>query len=133
MFATSITPPAAFRSYRTPLRQVLQNLIGNAIKHHHEDRGEIVVSCEALGTSVRFTVSDDGPGIAPEFHERVFGMFETLRSRDAVEGSGLGLALVKKIVESLEGRVSLDSADGAGTRVSFTWPILDDGAVQRTG
>ena len=69
-----------------------------------------------------FRVQDDGPGIAPEFHERVFQMFETLKPRDDVESSGIGLAIVQKIVESYNGRVQIESTDNRGTTISFTWP-----------
>ena len=70
-----------------------------------------------------FRVQDDGPGIAPQFHERVFEMFETLKPRDGVESTGIGLAIVKKTVESNDGRVQIESNGNRGTRISFTWPI----------
>ena len=110
-------------AYRTPLRQVLQNLLGNAIKHHDRDTGSIVVACELHEGRLEFTVCDDGPGIAPEFRERVFDMFETLRSRDELEGSGMGLSIVKKIVESQGGTVHIEAAEERGTRVRFWWPL----------
>ena len=110
-------------AYRTPLRQVLQNLLGNAIKHHDRDTGSIVVACELHEGRLEFSVCDDGPGIAPEFRERVFDMFETLRSRDELEGSGMGLSIVKKIVESQGGTVHIEAAEERGTRVRFWWPL----------
>jgi signal transduction histidine kinase len=67
-------------------------------------------------------VSDDGPGIAPEFHERIFEIFQTLQPRDQVEGSGIGLAIVKKSVESSGGTIQVESAPGEGTTFRFTWP-----------
>jgi signal transduction histidine kinase len=109
---------------RLVLEQVLMNLIGNAIKHGHVDRPEVTVQVAArdLLEAVEFIVIDDGPGIAPEYHERVWGIFQTLASRDKVEGTGVGLALVKKIVERRGGRVSLDSEKDKGATFRFTWP-----------
>lgn len=70
-----------------------------------------------------FEIGDDGPGIASEFHQRIFEMFSTLRSRDEVEGSGMGLALVKKIVEQGGGRITVASiADERGATFRFTVP-----------
>ena len=68
------------------------------------------------------SVSDDGPGIALEFHERIFQVFQTLKPRDEVEGSGMGLAIVKKIIEGRNGRITVTSAPGQGASFRFTWP-----------
>jgi PAS domain S-box-containing protein len=106
---------------RVPLQQVFHNLIGNALKHGGP-AVRVRVSCAEEGGGYAFTVADDGPGIAPQFHQRIFGIFQTLASRDRVEGSGLGLALVKKIVEHRGGRVSVLSAEGQGAAFTFTWP-----------
>lgn len=109
---------------KAPLTQVLQNLIGNAIKHHdHPEDGHIWVNARSTPYAVEFTVTDDGPGIPEQFRERVFGMFQTLKPRDEVEGSGMGLAIVKKLVERVGGRIWLeDGRDGRGLTVRFTWP-----------
>ncbi len=116
---------------RTRLQQVFANLIGNALKHHNRPDGRIAVQAHETEDPhyYEFTVSDDGPGIAPQYHERIFGIFQTLRPRDQVEGSGLGLALVKKIVEQYGGRIWLESAEGQGTTFHFTWPK----AIRREG
>lgn len=117
------------RGPKAPLGQIVRNLVGNAVKHHHRDAGRVTVAIALRGEWLDIAVSDDGPGIAPEFHERVFGMFTTLRPRDELEGSGMGLALVKKLVEAHGGAVELDSAPGRGTTVRFTWPRhFDPGA-----
>jgi signal transduction histidine kinase len=105
-----------------PLQQVLYNLIGNAIKHHDRVGGLIEVGVTETASRLRFTVRDDGPGIPEEFHEKIFGMFHTLKPRDQVEGSGMGLALVKKIVERFGGTVTVISGEGRGTEFSFSWP-----------
>ena len=76
---------------------------------------------------VEFVVTDDGAGIPEQFRERVFGMFQTLRPRDEVEGSGMGLAIVRKLVERQGGKVWLtEGREGRGLSVHFTWP--QDGA-----
>ena len=90
----------------------------------------------ALGsTKVRlsFDVCDDGPGIAPEYHERIFELFQTLQPRDQLEASGMGLAIVKKTVESAGGHVSVQSAEGKGTCFTFTWPIGSNERVGKMG
>jgi two-component system sensor kinase FixL len=70
-----------------------------------------------------FAVQDDGPGIAPQFHDQIFKMFQTLRPRDQVEGSGMGLAMVRKNIETFGGSLNLESSEGKGSIFSFTWPI----------
>ena len=75
-----------------------------------------------LLTATAFSVSDDGPGIAPAFHQRIFQMFQTLKPRDQIEGSGMGLALVKKTVETHGGTIELESTEDHGALFRFTWP-----------
>jgi PAS domain S-box-containing protein len=107
---------------RVLLQQVFANLIGNAIKHHHRSEGTIHVSAEPNHTHFIFRVADDGPGIAPQYQDRIFGMFQTLAPRDKVEGSGLGLSLVKKMVEHQGGRIWVQSEEGQEATFCFTWP-----------
>jgi two-component system sensor kinase FixL len=109
------------RTPKSPLAQVVRNLLGNAIKHHDRERGTVRIAAIAAGDRIVLSVADDGPGIPPEFHERVFRIFQTLKSRDEVDGSGVGLALVKKVVEAHGGTVAVDSV-GRGTTVRFSWP-----------
>jgi signal transduction histidine kinase len=105
------------------LEQVLRNLINNAIKHHDKQQGEVVVSCGGNGRVLEFVVRDDGPGISPEFHDRIFKLFQTLKRRDEVEGSGMGLAVVKKLVEQQSSSITVRSeGDGKGAEFRFTWP-----------
>jgi signal transduction histidine kinase len=129
----AVVPPTGFtvnilgtlpqmRVERAPLESVLRNLIGNAIKHHDAPAGVIEISARELEDFVEFTVKDDGPGIAPEFHQRIFEMFQTLKPRDLVEGSGVGLAVVKRTVESRGGTVTVESHVGEGAIFRFTWP-----------
>jgi len=108
---------------RVPLELVFRNLIGNAIKHHHQPTTGIVqISAQDQGDFVEFIISDNGPGIEPQYHKRIFGMFQTLRPRDDVEGSGMGLAIVKRTVEYLGGVIQIESTYGAGTTFRFLWP-----------
>jgi PAS domain S-box-containing protein len=112
----------AFETVRTPLYQVMRNLISNSIKHHDGDECVLEISASEQGPFYVFRVADDGPGIPRQFHKKVFNMFQTLRPRDEVEGSGMGLALVRKVVERYGGYVQLIESDGRGTTVEFTWP-----------
>jgi signal transduction histidine kinase len=106
-----------------PLQQVLMNLMGNAIKYNR-DR-ELTVEVGADHDAVDgwvFHVKDNGVGIAPEFHQRIWQLFQTLEARDKVESTGIGLAVVRKIVESRGGRAWIDSRPGEGAAFYFSWP-----------
>ena len=116
-----------FETHATPLETVFRNLVGNAIKHRDRDEITVAVDCHHLGAFYEFTVRDNGAGIAPEYQERVFGLFQTLTPRDEKEASGMGLAIVKRLVESVGGRISLSSdPDSRDTRFEVLWPT-DDG------
>lgn len=104
------------------LQQVLANLIANAVKHHHTGQGRLEVSASLDPGIVTFWVKDDGPGIDPINHEKVFGLFKRLTRDSKVSGSGIGLATVRKIVEDRGGSIRLDSALGQGATFCFTWP-----------
>jgi PAS domain S-box-containing protein len=105
------------------LEQVLRNLIGNAIKHHDKQHGEVVLSGKRVGNFVEFIVRDDGPGILPQFHETIFVLFQTLKRRDEVESTGMGLAIVKKLIERQNCGITVHSqGDGTGTEFRFRWP-----------
>ncbi len=122
-FEVSVGPGfAAIRVARMPLQQILMNLIGNAIKHHDKSRGRIEVTAADLGAHHAFAVKDDGPGISAQFHGKIFKMFQTLKPRDQVEGSGMGLAIVRKQVELSGGSLSLQSSEGNGSTFHFTLP-----------
>ncbi len=107
---------------RVSLEQVIRNLVSNAMKHHSGSAGHIGITVTDAGEWLDIAVSDDGPGIPPEYHERVFRMFQTLRPRYEGSGSGIGLAIVKKLVESHGGYVQIRSGAGPGTTIGFTWP-----------
>jgi signal transduction histidine kinase len=111
----------------TVLTMLWQNLIGNAVKFRRPDEvPRIRIDCEREEDTGgwRFSVTDNGIGIPAEFHEKVFVIFQRLHSRDAYSGTGIGLALCKKIVEYHGGRIWLENPDDGGTRVCFTLPAV---------
>lgn len=107
---------------RLELGQVFANLIGNAIKHHGSNNGHISIGVRDTGRFFEFTIADDGPGIAPEYHQKIFLMFQVLSVKDDRSDTGIGLALVKKIVQERGGSISLESREGEGANFRFTWP-----------
>jgi len=113
---------------RLRLQQVFMNLIGNAIKHHDRPaEARVEVLWRDGGDLFEFAVADNGPGIDPKYHEKIFVIFQTLAARDKVEGTGVGLSLVKKIVQSQGGTVTVESAPGRGATFRFTWPKAPKG------
>ena len=130
----TLNPPPGFRvelpfflptltTNAVQLQQVFTNLISNALKYHdHPATGTVTIGCDDAQEFYRFSVADDGPGIAPEYHERIFVIFQTLTERDTFESTGVGLAIVKKIVERQGGRIGVKSAEGEGAKFTFTWP-----------
>lgn len=119
--------PGDFTCHGTAVRQILINLVTNAIKHHDQNHGKIKVAISRHEGMLKFTVQDDGPGIEPRFQNQIFELFKTLKTRDHVEGSGLGLALILKLVERFGGSVSVKSDAPAtrGTTFVFELPDLD--------
>lgn len=111
-----------FQTSRIAMQQVFTNLIGNAIKHHESNNGCIDITVRETEMFYEFRVSDDGPGIPSEFHEKVFLLFQTLKPRDQVEGTGLGLSLIKKLMERIGGSVQLQSSLGKGATFVIRWP-----------
>ncbi|MCJ8299766.1 MAG: CHASE domain-containing protein, partial [Pseudomonadales bacterium] len=107
------------------ISQVLHNLISNSIKHHLGSSGKINVDYENTGSEHLFSVSDDGPGIDPAMSGKVFQMFQTLKPRDEVEGSGMGLAIVKKLIERSGGKVWIDRQRQQGCCIKFSLPIIE--------
>ena len=111
---------------RLPLQQVFLNLISNALKYAGGSEARVTIASADAGEFAQFTVRDNGPGIAPEYHEKIWGIFQTLQPRDKVEGTGIGLALVRKTVENKGGRAWIESEPGAGAAFHFLWPKSED-------
>ena len=107
---------------RLPLQQVFLNLVSNAIKHSDRPDTRVCVGVREHDDFYEFVVEDNGPGIARQFHGKIWDIFQTLQPRDKVEGAGIGLALVRKNVESRGGRAWLDSDEGRGATFFFLWP-----------
>ncbi len=106
----------------TQIAQVFQNLLSNAIKFCDKPAGNVVISCQQNGDFWEFSVSDNGPGIEERYFEKIFQIFQTLKSRDEYESTGIGLAIVKKAVELNGGVVALKSVMNVGSTFSFTIP-----------
>ncbi|GGI84016.1 sensor histidine kinase [Legionella impletisoli] len=111
-----------FNTALIPLSQVFSNLISNALKHHHRKKGHLVVGAHEAGDYYEFFVKDDGPGIKNQDLEKIFKLFQTLTPQNGTESTGIGLSIVKKIVESQNGVVKVKSELGKGSCFSFTWP-----------
>ena len=107
----------------TRMAQLFQNLIGNAIKFRKHVPPAVHIFAEPGNDAVVFSVRDNGIGITPEYKERVFGLFQRLHSRGAYPGTGIGLAICKKIVELHGGRIWIEPQSGEGTTLKFTIPI----------
>lgn len=123
-----------FITHRVPLQQIFYNLINNSIKHHHSPQtGEINISYSSSEYFYHFTVQDNGPGIPPAYHKKIFNKFETLKSKDEVEGSGIGLAIVKKLVEKYGGTITIHSNGKDGSSFTFSWPIDVNAEIREDG
>jgi PAS domain S-box-containing protein len=129
----SLAPPLTFTiriaqnlptltTRRLLLSQVFANLIGNGIKHHDRADGSLQIGIVERGNFYEFTIADDGPGIEPEQHERVFEIFQAVNPQKRSDSTGIGLAIVKKIIEAEGGTIRLESELGQGTTFYFTWP-----------
>ncbi len=104
------------------LEQLFQNLLDNAIRFMDKPAGRVIIDCADEGVHWLFSVADNGPGIEEKYHDKVFQMFQTLAPRDELESTGVGLALVKKIVETWGGSVWVESTVGEGSTFFFTLP-----------
>ncbi|MEP7168418.1 MAG: ATP-binding protein [Bacteroidota bacterium] len=109
---------------RIKIEQVLSNLITNAIKYNNKKEGTIEIGCNDFEDWTQFYIQDNGPGIEKQFHDKIFELFHTLESRDIVESTGIGLAIVKKIIEDHGGKIWVESEPGNGTRFTFTYPKI---------
>ena len=112
----------SFLTEKVKLHEIFQNLITNAIKYNDKKEANIHVSCKDLGSTWEFTVEDNGIGIKPEHIGKIFSIFHTLQPKDSSDSTGIGLTIVKKLVEQMGGEISVYSEFGKGSQFSFTWP-----------
>jgi signal transduction histidine kinase len=118
-------PLPVMRVEPTRIETLFRNLIDNAVKFMDKPDGRVKIECREEGDRWRFTVSDNGPGIDPAHHDRIFKIFQTIASRDEFETTGIGLTIAKKIVESNRGEIRLESEPGKGCAFRFTLPKDD--------
>ncbi|GHN00800.1 hypothetical protein WSM22_22890 [Cytophagales bacterium WSM2-2] len=111
-----------FSTKKILLQQVFINLLSNAIKYNDKPDGLIHIRKKEVNGYYQFAVEDNGMGISPAYHEKVFAIFQTLESRDKLEGTGIGLSIIKKSVEDMGGEIQLESEEGKGAKFTFTWP-----------
>jgi PAS domain S-box-containing protein len=129
----SLAPPPTFtieiagnlptlQTKRLPLSQVFANLIGNGVKHHDRADGKLHIGIVERGNFYEFAIADDGPGIDPAQHDRMFEIFQAVNPQNRSDSTGIGLAIVKKTIEAEGGKIRLESQLGQGTTFYFTWP-----------
>jgi signal transduction histidine kinase len=106
----------------TRISQVFQNLLNNAVKYLDKPQGQIRIGCVEEDGSWKFSVTDNGPGIEEKYFEKIFQIFQTLSPRDEVESTGVGLTIIKKIVELYGGKIWVESKPGEGSTFFFTLP-----------
>ena len=104
------------------LQQAFTNLISNGLKYNNKPEGKIEIKTREAGNFYEFTVTDNGPGIPKQFHDKIFGIFQTMEARDTLESTGIGLAIVKKIIEEKGGSIRIESNENEFTSFIFTWP-----------
>ena len=118
-----IAPNIEINIPQLPFEIVLRNLISNSIKHHDKKTGQITIHYAVKDKFHQISLEDDGPGIPEAFHDKAMEMFQTLQSRDKVEGSGMGLAMIKRIVDHYHGSVNIISDGKRGTKINILWPL----------
>ncbi len=116
-----------------PFNVVILNLISNAIKHHDSGNAKIEIKAKTNNKGCTISIVDNGPGIEQEDRERIFKLFETLKPRDEVEGSGMGLSVVKKIIEHYGGSIHIEENLPRGTKFVFMWPLSNIAQNVRQG
>jgi signal transduction histidine kinase len=121
-FKVRISDLPSIYTERLKLEQVFTNLISNSVKYTPGETGELAIDSRELPNHYEFSVKDNGGGIEPEYHEKIFEIFQTLREKGENESTGVGLAIVKKILDDEHCAIKIDSSLGQGATFTFTWP-----------
>lgn len=121
-FEITIGPMPVIHTDRLQISQVFANLISNAVKYNDKKKGQLTISWSESGRWHEFSVADNGIGIQKEYFGKIFTIFQTLQERDAFESTGVGLAIVKKIIDDRKASVWVESEPGRGSVFRFTWP-----------
>ncbi|WP_207431178.1 sensor histidine kinase [Sabulibacter ruber] len=109
-------------TYPKKLEAVFYQLLQNAVKFNNEEKPQVWIEAQELESTFRFTVKDNGVGISPDAHEKIFRIFYSVKSKDQQEDVGVGLSLVRRIIQFVGGEISVDSEVGQGSTFTFTWP-----------
>jgi len=122
----------ALITYKSPMTQLFSNLIGNALRYSQEQvPPQIHISASSEKDFWLFAISDNGMGIDPQFHDKIFIIFQSLHNKEKYGGTGMGLAIVKKIIENLGGKIWVESEEGKGSTFYFTWPKVENDRVEK--
>ena len=113
--------------YHAHFIQLFQNIIDNGIKFNQQEQKQIIVNAKTSDSWATITIQDNGIGISEKYKEKIFGVFEHLNGKDEYEGSGIGLAVCKRIVERLGGNIWVESEGDNGSAFSFTLPLAKEG------
>lgn len=120
-FTVHIDELPSLHTERLKLEQVFSNLISNAVKYTQRTDGSISITCKEMPHHYEFSVKDNGSGIDPLYHSRIFEIFQTLREKNENESTGIGLAIVKKIMDEHQEKITVSSFPGQGATFTFTW------------
>ena len=113
--------------YKAPVRQVFQNLVGNALKYSRNGSTRIQITSTELKSHWKFAVIDNGIGIDKQYFDKIFKLFQRLHNKDEFSGNGIGLAITKKIIENMGGKIWVESEEGKGSAFYFTLPAEQAG------
>ena len=111
-----------FKTNPVKLNQVFLNLIGNSVKYRNPEQCQIGIKWKDAGSFYEFSVSDNGLGIPRKFQDKVFDLFKSFNPNSSIESTGVGLAIVKRIIETQGGKIYLESREGKGSNFKFLWP-----------
>lgn len=126
-FSVKISNLPEIYTEKLKLKQVFTNLISNAVKYTQQPKGGVItIGCREIPGYHEFSVSDNGMGILPEYHSKIFEIFQTLRDKDEAESTGIGLAIVKRIIDEEHCTIAVNSEIGKGSEFIFTWPVKNE-------